>query len=110
MLEDGKKGFKMESWYAGKKLVSKKEYLNKYKDDIGYCFLKEDTDGVWIAFVGTVRRDNIYKLTDEELRCFDEYRRANNIRPFLIEKKDDNRGNTLEYPEGVPYKELENEY
>ena len=69
--------------YWVKKFVSVKDYNQYYKYDGIYCFLKKvPLKGVWLGFLITdyIPKD-CFKMTDEEMRQTDDYRKSYHIGP-----------------------------
>jgi len=79
----------MSSFKWVKKIVSLKDWKNKYQPDNAYTFLEKRGGEVVMAFLSTDPSDECTELDDEEARKVDKHRRATNRRPFPLEDEVD---------------------
>ncbi len=66
-----------------KKIVSKREWKNKYSEMPAYCFLKQNRAGIEVGFLSIFDKvpDHLAYCDDEDMRIIDIYYKANNIFP-----------------------------
>lgn len=76
--------------YWAKKQVTKRDYGNHFSQLPSYCFLEENTEGVWVGFLTVHNSEMGMPCNSEDLRRVDLARRSNNLlpTPFKEEKKE----------------------
>ena len=70
-----------------KKQISKPNWNSWYSQNNSYCNLSEDAIGVWIGFVVGNENpnfipENCFRMSDDELRRVDFYRRSHRVEPY----------------------------
>ena len=86
----------IQTWV--KQLIPIKRWDNYCSNNSTYCFLKKiKREGVWAGFclatedgkIPEQKKDKLKSLSLDEMRRVDIYRRANHIRPFPLETKEE---------------------